>query len=183
MRRGLRLGCSRRAAPRRPSRQRRGPPRCAVVVEPIAATPELVECPPPQADNPHASPHQETPKFPGESDQIDGYRARLTSFAREIPLHNCQHILPLHNNFQPTVPWRASHHLWVRYCRAPSKCPSGPARVGASAAPSVGQPPPRKCPQATPGYSSEATAWHGNPHNGANACYAGLHLRPWTTAT
>ena len=30
-------------------------PRCAVVVEPIAATPGPVECPPPQADKPHAA--------------------------------------------------------------------------------------------------------------------------------
>ena len=58
----------------------------------------------------------------------------------------------------------------------PMSAPSGPARVGASAAPSVRQPPPGRCPQATPGYSSKATAWHGAPHNGANACCAGLHL-------
>ncbi len=35
---------------------------------------------------------------------------------------------------------------------------------------------PRRCPQATPGYSSKATAWHGAPHIGANACCAGLPL-------
>ena len=35
---------------------------------------------------------------------------------------------------------------------------------------------PGRCPQATPGYSSKASAWHGAPHNGANACCAGLHL-------
>ena len=34
---------------------------------------------------------------------------------------------------------------------------------------------PGRCPQATPGYSSKAAAWHGAPHNGADACYAGLH--------
>ena len=36
---------------------------------------------------------------------------------------------------------------------------------------------PRKCPQARPGHSSEAAAWHGAAHNGENACYAGLYLR------
>ncbi len=36
---------------------------------------------------------------------------------------------------------------------------------------------PGRCPQATPGYSSKAAAWHGAPHNGADACYAGLHQR------
>ncbi len=35
---------------------------------------------------------------------------------------------------------------------------------------------PGRCPQATPGYSSKASAWHGAPHNGANACCAGMQL-------
>lgn len=53
--------------------------------------------------------------------------------------------------------------------------PSGPACVGASAAPSVRQPP-REVPSGGGRVLVEATAWHLAPHNGANAGGAGLHL-------
>ena len=51
---------------------------------------------------------------PSESTQVsrkDGHRGRPSSFAREIPLHNRQHITPLHNNACTAIQWRAYRHL------------------------------------------------------------------------